>query len=215
MVGMTTSSKRTVPAAFADSTDETKRQFFAEWGVQVDVFVHSGSTNTNGSSTACSFCGRHRTLDQCLGVQNLIAQHKSRQLTPGGISKSLSHRVNSWRTKKPVQLGARVRAPFADRGGRNGGGNSVSGGNNGGGGHGNRGHYGNRGSPSGHSLLDDSRRHFKRLRFSSSEGFLRVGLLFRVCLLCLPSLCDSLCCLWRARSTSFRYQMVSAIFLRS
>jgi hypothetical protein len=67
-----------------------------------------------------------------------------------------------------VQFGTRVRPPFADRSGRNGGGNGGAGSNGGGrGGHwGNR-HHGTRGSHSGSSPRDDSRRHFKRAGFSS------------------------------------------------
>ena len=88
MAGVTSSSKRTATAAFADSTDKTKRQRFAEWGAQVAASVDGGSTNTHGSSSACSFCGRHHSLAQCRGVQNFIAQHKSRQLAArGGISR--------------------------------------------------------------------------------------------------------------------------------
>ena len=97
-------------------------------------------------------------------MQNLIAQHKSRQLAArGGISKPLSHRGNSWRLKKPAQFGARARPSFADRGGRRGGGNGAAGGTSGGSGdHGGNGHHGRRGSPSGRSFRDDSRRIFKR-----------------------------------------------------
>jgi hypothetical protein len=168
MAGVTSSSKRTATAAFADSTDKTKRQRFAEWGAQVAASVDGGSTNTHGSSSACSFCGRHHSLAQCRGVQNLIAQHKSRQLAArGGISKPPFHRGSSWRTKKPVQFGTRARPPFADRGGRSGGGNGVAGSNSGGsGGHWGNGHHGRRGSPSGRSPRDDSRRHLKRGGFS-------------------------------------------------
>ncbi len=113
--------------------------------------------------------GRHHSLAQCSGVQNLIAQHKSRQLAArGGISKPFFHRCNSWWTKKPAQFGARVRPSFADRGGRSGGGNGAAGGNSGGsGGHGGNGHHGRRGSPSGHSFRDGSSRPFKRVGFSS------------------------------------------------
>ena len=97
-------------------------------------------------------------------MQNLIAQHKSRQLAArGGISKPLSHRGNSWRLKKPAQFGARARPSFADRSGRSGGDNGAAGGNSGGsGGHGGKEHHGRRGSPSGRSFRDDSRRPFKR-----------------------------------------------------
>ena len=133
MAGVTSSSKRTATAAFADSTDKTKRQRFAEWGAQVAASVDGGSTNTHGSSSACSFCGRHHSLAQCRGVQSLIAQHKSRQLAArGGTSKPPFHRGSSWRTKKPVQFGTRARPSFADRGGRSGGGNGVAGSHSGG-----------------------------------------------------------------------------------
>ena len=128
LAGAASSSKRAATAAFADSHDKNKRQRPAEWGAQVAASLDGDSANTHGSSPACSFCGRHHSLAQCRGVQNLIAQHKSRQLAArGGISKPLSHRGNSWRLKKPAQFGARARPSFADRGGRRGGGNGAAG----------------------------------------------------------------------------------------
>jgi hypothetical protein len=169
MTGTASSSKRTATAAFADPNDNSKRQCFEQWGAQVAASINGDSANPQGSSSACSFCGRHHSLAQCRGVQNLIAQHKSRQLAArGGTSKPPFHRGSSWRTKKPVQFGTRARPPFADRSGRNGGGNSGAGSNSGGrGGHWGNGHHGTRGSPSGRSPRDDSRRHFKRGGFSS------------------------------------------------
>jgi hypothetical protein len=66
-----------------------------------------------------------------------------------------------------MQFGTRARPPFADRGGRSGGGNGVAGSNCGGSrGHWGNGHHGRRGSPSGRSPRDDSRRHLKRGGFS-------------------------------------------------
>jgi hypothetical protein len=168
MTGTASSSKHAATAAFADPNDNNKRQRFAEWGAQVAASIDGDSANIHGSSSACPFCGRRHSLAQCRGVQNLIAQHKSRQLAArGGISKPPFHRGSSWRTKKPVQFGTRARPPFADRGGRSGGGNGAAGINSGGsGGHGGNRH-GRRGSPSGRSPRDDSRRHFKRGGFSS------------------------------------------------
>ena len=164
LAGAASSSKRAATAAFADSHDKNKRQRPAEWGAQVAASLDGDSANTQGSSPACSFCGRHHSLAQCRGVQNLIAQHKSRQLAArGGISKPLSHRGNSWRLKKPAQFGARARPSFADRGGRRGGGNGAAGGTSGGSrGHGGSGHNGRRSSLSGRSFRDDSRRTFNR-----------------------------------------------------
>ncbi len=169
MNGTTSSSKLAATAAFADPNDNNKRQRFAEWGAQVAASIDGDSANIHGSSSACPSCGRHHSLAQCRGVQNLIDQHKSRQLAAsGGISNPPSHRGSSWRTKKPVQLGTRARPPFADRGGRSGGGNSVAGSNSGGsGGHWGNGHHRRRGSPSGRPPRDDSRRHFKRGGFPS------------------------------------------------
>ncbi len=168
MTGTTSSSKRAATAAFADPNDNNKCQCFQDWGAQVDASIDCGSATTHGSSSACSFCGRHHSLDQCRGVQNLIAQHKARQLAARGrTSKPPFHRGSSWRTKKPVQFGTRARPPFADRSGRNGGGNGGAGSNSGGrGGHWGNGHHGTRGSPSGRSPRDDSRLHFKRGGFS-------------------------------------------------
>jgi len=179
MTGTASSSKRAATAAFADPNDNNKRQRFAEWGAQVAASIDGDSANIHGSSSACPFCGRHTKP----GVQNLIAQHKSRQLAArGGISKPPFHRGSSWRTKKPAQFGARARVSFADRGARSGGGNGAadrggrSGGGNGaadrggrsGGGNGaagGNGHHGRRGSPSGRSFRDDSRRPFKTYGF--------------------------------------------------
>jgi hypothetical protein len=169
MTGTASSSKRTATAAFADPNDDSKRQRFEQWGAKVAASINGDSANPQGSNSACSFCGRHHSLAQCRGVQNLIAQHKSRQLAArGGISTPPFHRGSSWRTKKPVQFGTRARPPFADRSGRNGGGNGGAGSNSGGrGGHwGNR-HHGTRGSHSGRSPRDDSHRHFKRAGYSS------------------------------------------------
>jgi hypothetical protein len=137
MTGTASSSKRTATAAFADPNDNSKRQRFEQWGAQVAASINGDSANPQDSSPACSFCGRHHSLAQYCGVQNLIAQHKSRQLAArGGISKPPFHLGSSWRTKKPVQFGTRARPPFADRSGRNGGGNSGAGSNSGGrGGH--------------------------------------------------------------------------------
>jgi hypothetical protein len=151
MTGTASSSKRTATAAFPDPNDNSKRQRFEQWGAQVAASINGDSANPQGSSSACSFCGRHHSLAQCRGVQNLIAQHKSRQLAArGGISKPPFHRGSSWRTKKPVQFGTRARPPFTDRGGRSGGGNSGAGSNSGGrGGHWGNGHRGRRSSPSG------------------------------------------------------------------
>jgi hypothetical protein len=148
MTGTASSSKRGATAAFADPNDNSKRQRFEQWGAQVAASINGDSANPQGSSSACSFCGRHHSLAQCRGVQNLIAQHKSRQLAArGGTSKPPFHRGNSWRTKKPVQFGTRARPPFADRSGRNGGGNGGDGSNSGGrGGHWGNGHHSTRGS---------------------------------------------------------------------
>ena len=88
--GMASSSKHTATAAYADPTDKTKRQRFAQWGAQVVAPVDGGPTNTNGSSPACSFCGRHHTLAQCRGVQNLIAQHVSSTYSRWGFKAILS-----------------------------------------------------------------------------------------------------------------------------
>ena len=151
MTGTASSSKRAATVAFADPNDNSKRQRFEQWGAQVATSINGDSANPQGSSSACSFCGRHHSLAQCRGVQNLIAQHKSRQLAArGGISKPPFHRGSSWRTKKHVQFGTRARPPFADRGGRSGGGNGGAGSNSGGrGGHWGNGHRGRRSSPSG------------------------------------------------------------------
>ena len=151
MTGTASSSKRAATVAFADPNDNSKRQRFEQWGAQVATSINGDSANPQGSSSACSFCGRHHSLAQCRGVQNLIAQHKSRQLAArGGISKPPFHRGSSWRTKKHVQFGTRARPPFADRGGRSGGGNGGAGSNSGGrGGHWGNGHRGKRSSPSG------------------------------------------------------------------
>jgi hypothetical protein len=172
MTGTASSSKRAAIAAFAHPNDNNKRQRFAEWGAQVAASIDGDSANIHGSSSACPFCGRHHSLAQCRGVQNLIAQHKPRQLAAhGGISKSPFPRSSSWRTKNPAQFGARARVPFADRGARRGGGNGAAdrGGRSGGGNGaaGGNGHHGRRGSPSGRSFRDDSRRPSKRVGFSS------------------------------------------------
>ena len=140
-----------MPVAFGDGY----RRYFSEAlaDLSVDDVVAHVDTLTPVSTvhkTSGRICGRHHTLAQCRGVQNLIAQHKSRELALRGMSKPFSHRGNSWTTKKTVQFGARARTPFADRGGRSGGGKGAAGSNSGGSGvHGNCGHYGSRGSPSG------------------------------------------------------------------
>jgi hypothetical protein len=76
MTGTASSSKRAATAAFADPNDNNKRQRFAEWGAQVAASIDGDSANIHGSISACPFCGRHHSLAQCRGVQNLIAQHK-------------------------------------------------------------------------------------------------------------------------------------------
>jgi hypothetical protein len=75
-------NKRPATAAFTEHAD--KRQRFANWGAQVAASVNGGPATTNGSSPSCSFCGRHHSLDQCRGVQNLIAQHQQKQLDRAG-----------------------------------------------------------------------------------------------------------------------------------
>jgi len=93
MPGSASSSKRTATAAFADphASNSNRRQRLAQWGAQVAASVNGDSANPQGPQgppAPCPYCGRHHSLDQCRGVQNLIAQHRSRQLVGrGGISK--------------------------------------------------------------------------------------------------------------------------------
>ena len=165
MTGSASSSKRTATAAFADpnASNSNRRQRLAQWGAQVAASVNGDSANPQGPQgppAPCPYCGRHHSLDQCRGVQNLIAQHRSRQLVGrGGISKPSFHRGRSWSTNKSSQFRARVYNGggngAADRGGRSSGGNGAAyrgrrgGGRNGAAG--GNGHHGRRGSFSGRS----------------------------------------------------------------
>ena len=75
-------NKRPATAAFTEHAD--KRQRFGNLGAQGAASVNGGPATTNCSSPSCSFCGRHHSLDQCRGVQNLIAQHQQKQLDRAG-----------------------------------------------------------------------------------------------------------------------------------
>jgi hypothetical protein len=77
----TLTHKRNATAVFAH-TDRHKRQRLEQLGAQVTAAVSGASTNDD--SKKCSYCGRQHHLEQCSGVQNLIAQHKTKQLAHAG-----------------------------------------------------------------------------------------------------------------------------------
>jgi hypothetical protein len=94
-------------AFFTEHAD--KRQRFANWGAQVAASVNGGPATSNGSTPSCSLCGRHHSLDQCRGVQNLIAQHKQKQLDRAGTTmiKPYCRGGSTRHFKKPTLFGGR------------------------------------------------------------------------------------------------------------